>query len=345
MKAKLQLLLRARSSIFQVAEHVSHAQARGLQWRGVMTAGLALSMLSPLLTGAGAVTKASSGANTKQGSGGTSGGQVQVVAAENFWGSIASQVGGSHVKVISIITNPATDPHDYEPKPTDARLVASARYVILNGAGYDAWGQKLLNANPVDGRTVLNIGDLVGKHEGDNPHLWYSPNYVTQAANQITADLKRLDPADAAYFDQQNKRFTTVTLKPYHQLLSTIKQKYQGTPVGATESIFAYMADALGLNLVTPPSFMNAISEGHEPTAADKATFDQQVTQKQIKVFVYNRQNSTPDIDALKQKAQAADIPIVPVTETLDPATLTFQAWQGKELQALQQALAQATGR
>ncbi len=343
---ELKLLDIARSCRFQPA-------GRWLRWQGVMTASLLnLSMLSSLLTGSGAVTnastigtKASSGANTKQSSGGTTGEPLQVVAAENFWGSIASQVGGDRVKVTSIITNPATDPHDYEPKPTDARLIANARYVILNGAGYDAWGQKLLDANPVDGRKVLKVGELVGKHEGDNPHLWYNPDYVTQATNQITADLKSLDPADAAYFDQQNKRFTTVALKPYHQLLGTIKQKYQGISVGATESIFTYMADALGLNLKTPPGFMNAIAQGHEPTAADKATFDQQVTQKQIKVLIYNRQNSTPDIDALKQKAQAAGIPILPVTETLDPATLTFQAWQEQELQALQQALAKSTGR
>jgi zinc/manganese transport system substrate-binding protein len=273
------------------------------------------------------------------------GGPVQVIAAENFWGSIAAQVGGNRVKVTSIITNPDTDPHDYEPKPTDARLVANAKYTILNGAGYDAWGQKLLDANPVEGRKVLNIGDLVGKHEGDNPHLWYSPEYVTQAAKQMAADLESLDPADAAYFEQQNKRFNTVTLKPYHQLIGAIKQKYQGTAVGSTESIFIYMADALGLKLTTPPSFMNAIAENQEPTAADKATFDQQVAQKQIKVLVYNKQTVTPDTTALEQKAQASGIPIVGITETLAPPTLSFQAWQDQELQAIQQALAKSTGR
>ena len=49
---------------------------------------------------------------TNSGSSGT----IEVVAAENFWGSIASQVGGSHVHVTSIIDNPDVDPHDYEPK-------------------------------------------------------------------------------------------------------------------------------------------------------------------------------------------------------------------------------------
>jgi len=270
---------------------------------------------------------------------------VQVVSAENFWGSIATQVGGDHVKVTSIITNPATDPHDYEPKPTDARTVANAHYVILNGAGYDAWGQKLLDANPVNGRKVLNVGDLVGKKEGDNPHLWYSPEYVMRVVDQITADLKNLDQADAAYFDQQRQKFVSIGLKNYNDTINTIKQKYQGIPVGSTESIFAYLAQPLGVNLTTPPKFMAAISEGQAPTASDKATFDKQITQKQIKILIFNSQNSTPDTNALKQKAQAAGIPVVPITETLTPATATFQDWQVGQLKTLQQALAKSTGK
>src|ERR1051326_5528159 len=90
------------------------------------------------------------------------GGVLSVVAAENFWGSIASQLGGDRVAVTSIITNPDTDPHDYEPTPADARTLASAKYVIVNGIGYDPWASKLIDANPVTGRAVLNVGDLVG---------------------------------------------------------------------------------------------------------------------------------------------------------------------------------------
>jgi zinc/manganese transport system substrate-binding protein len=272
-------------------------------------------------------------------------GQVNVVAAENFWGSIAAQVGGDHAHVTSIIGNPNTDPHDYESTPADARTMAGANYVIFNGAGYDPWVQQLLDANPVNGRAVLEIGKFLGKQEGDNPHFWYHPDYVTQVANKITADLKQLDAADATYFDQQDQQFLTTGLQTYHDLINTIKQKYQGTPVGATESIFAYLAPALGLNLITPPGFMKAISEGTEPTAEDKAVFDNQITQKLIKVFVYNAQNATPDTDALKAKAQQEGIPTVAITETLDPANDTFEQWQSAQLQALEQALAQATGK
>ncbi len=275
----------------------------------------------------------------------TNGGKVQVVAAESFWGSIAAQLGGTHADVTSIIHNPNTDPHNYEASPADARTIAQASYAIFNGVGYDPWVRQLLDANPVSGRKELEIGKLVGKHDGDNPHLWYNPDYVTQVANQITADLQKLDAADASYFDQQRQQFLTTGLQSYHDLLDTIKQRYQGTPVGATESIFAYLSSALGLNLITPPGFMTAISEGTEPTAEDKATFDQQITQKQIKILVYNKQNATPDTDALKAKAQQEGIPIVAFTETLDPATASFQQWQSAELQALEQALAEATGK
>lgn len=273
---------------------------------------------------------------------GASGGKVKVVAAENFWGSIAAQVGGTHADVQSIITSPDADPHDYEATPADARLVADAQYVIVNGAGYDPWLNRLLDANQVAGRKVLNIGDLVGRKEGDNPHLWYNPSFVTKVADQITADLKALDAGDAAALDQQNTTFKTVNLKTYNDLIGAIKSKYAGQPIGSTESIFVDMAAAAGLNLTTPPAFMKAISEGGDISPADKATFEAQITGKQIKVLVFNRQNSTPDTDAIRQKALAAGIPVVNVTETLDPANVSFQEWQDAQLQYLLQALEDA---
>jgi zinc/manganese transport system substrate-binding protein len=270
-------------------------------------------------------------------SGSTSG--VQVVAAENFWGSIASQVGGDHVHVTSIITNPDTDPHDYDPTPSDARLVAQARFVIVNGAGYDAWATKLLDSNPSSGREVLNVADLLGKTESDNPHLWYSPDYVNQVIDKITDDLKKVDSADAAAFDSQRDQYESSGLHAYHDVIATIKQKYSGTPVGASESIFAYMAPALGLNLITPYRYLKAISEGTDLSAADKVTVDQQVSGRQIKVFVFNSQNSTPDVQEVVNRARAAGIPVTEITETLIPGKLTFQDWQTNQLKSLLKAL------
>jgi zinc/manganese transport system substrate-binding protein len=282
-------------------------------------------------------------AATSDGSG--SGKTIQVLAAENFWGSIASQLGGSHVKVTSIINNPDTDPHDYEPTAADARTVAGAQYAIVNGIGYDAWADKLLAANPGNGRTQLKVGDLVGIKPGGNPHRWYSPTDVHKVIEKITADYKKIDPADAAYFDQQKTTFETKTLAGYNKLIADIKAKYAGTPIGASESIVTPLSDGLGLKMLTPETFLDAMSEGSDPTAKDKAAIDQQIKNKKIKVYVYNSQNSTPDVQAQVREAKAEGIPVATVTETLTPAGASFQQWQTAQLQSIEQALAKATGK
>ena len=284
-----------------------------------------------------AVVLAACGVSTSHVDFGT--GKIQVVAAENFWGSIASQVGGSHVQVTSIIVNPDTDPHAYEPTPSDARLIAQAQYVIVNGAGYDAWAPKLLDANPASGRTVLTVGDLFGKKEGDNPHTWYSPSYVDQVVDRMGSDLAKIDSADASAITQQAAQYKSTGLKDYHDMVSAIKAKYSGTRVGATESIAAYLADGTGLNLVTPSSYLKAISEGTDPSAADKAEVQNEIASRSIKVFIFNSQNSTPDIQGLVDKATAQGIPVVKITETLAPSTATFQDWQTAQLKDLLHAL------
>jgi len=277
---------------------------------------------------------------------GTSGqsGVIRVMAAENFWGSVAAQLGGNRVKVTSIINNPDTDPHGYEPTAVDGRTAADAQYVIINGAGYDPWADKLLAASN-NSAASLKIGDLVGVAPGGNPHRWYSPDNVEQVISRITADYKRLDPAAAGYFDAQKAAYERDKLKRYSALVDEIKAKYFGVPVGASESIFSPLAQSLGLNLITPAPFLAAMSEGADPTAADKAIVDHQITASEIKVYVYNSQNSTPDTTRQIDEARAAGIPIVTVTETLTPAGATFQDWQAGQLQDLRDALAEATGK
>jgi zinc/manganese transport system substrate-binding protein len=275
----------------------------------------------------------------------TTGGRVRVVAAENFWGSIARQIGGAHADVQSIIVNPAQDPHSYEPSTVDARTMATAQLAIVNGIGYDPWAPKLLAANPVGGRLTLTVGALFGLKDGDNPHRWYDPTDVIQVASVIARDLEQLEPAHKAYFAQRLHVFDTQGLATYHGLIAQIRRRYDDVPVGASESIFALQAPALGLRLITPYSFMKAISEGTEVTAQDTITTERQVTSHAIKVWVYNSQNVTPEIQRLNGLARAGHIPIATVTETLSPASDSFQQWQVAQLTSLQAALRKATGR
>jgi zinc/manganese transport system substrate-binding protein len=272
-------------------------------------------------------------------------GRIQVVAAENFWGSIAGQLGAGKVSVRSIIVDPNTDPHSYEPTAANGVALARAQMAIVNGIGYDTWAQRLLDANASGSRRVLNVGHGLGLQAGDNPHQWYSPASVQRVINQIVVDYKRLDPSDSAYFDRQRAAFENQDLGQYRRLIAQIRARYAGVPVGYSESIFQPLGDALGLRLLTPYSFAKAIAEGSDVTAQDKQTVNAQAQGHQIKVWVYNSQNATPDVQRVNSLARAAGIPITTITETLSPASDTFEQWQVAELRSLQNALHQATGR
>jgi zinc/manganese transport system substrate-binding protein len=313
---------------------MTRAQETRRRTRGAASLGTALLLL--LLAGCATSSPASS---TNTGSR-----AIEVVAAENFWGSLAAQLGGSHVHVTSIINSPDADPHDYEPTASDGRQIAVADVAVVNGIGYDTWASRLLAANPRPARTDLTIGQVVGVPTNGNPHRWYDPANVRTVIDTLTADFKKHDPADSAYFDTQRTQVLTVNLKTYFDTIARIKAKYAGTPVGASESIFAPLAAGLGLKLITPESFLDAISEGTDPTARDKAQIDAQIKRHQIKVYVYNIQNATPDVQAQVDAARKAGIPVATVTETLTPAGASFQDWQTGQLTRLEAALAQATG-
>ena len=292
------------------------------------------------------MTMALTGCQTTPSASTTSGGhRIVAVASIDAWGSILAQLGGDRVQTTSIITNPDTDPHDYEPTPANGRTIAEASLVVENGAGYDSWMAKSVQANGNGATRVVDVATLVGTPAGGNPHQWYSPAYVERVANAITTQLTALDPSAADYFEQRRHTFETTGLGTYHRLIAEVEKTYAGTPVGASESIFAPLSSALGLTLRTPATFLKAISEGTDPSAADKVTIDRQISTKAIRVYVLNSQNQTPDVAAQVKAARARGIPVTTVTETLSPAGATFQSWQVAQLRALAAALRKATAR
>jgi zinc/manganese transport system substrate-binding protein len=247
-------------------------------------------------------------------------------------------LGGSRVQVASIVTDPNADPHEYESNPADARLLATADYVVLNGAGYDDWAGKLLAAQPVAGRKVLTVATLLRKKDGDNPHFWYDPAYVFEVIDRITADYKVLEPKESSYFESRYKAVQE-DLAPYRQRLTYIQQHFAGTRVAATESIFQYMAQYLHLGLVTPYPFMEAVAEGNDPPTASEATFEQQIQAKAFNVLVYNVQTVTPLTTGIKEQTAQKDIQVIGVSETIQPPIATFEEWMDGELDSLANAL------
>jgi zinc/manganese transport system substrate-binding protein len=261
---------------------------------------------------------------------------VKVVAAENFYGDMASQIGGANVAVTSILASPDDDPHLFEASPATARALADAKIVIVNGVDYDPWMEKLLGANKAPGRTEILVSALVGRKPGDNPHLWYDPAAMKAAAQTFVADLIAVDPTHKADYEQGGAKFVQ-SLKPLDDKIATMRKSYAGQPVTASEPVFGYQAKLIGLD-VRNEKYALAIMNNAEPTPSQVAAFENDLKGKKVKAMLYNAQASEPAVAKLVQMAKDNSIPVVGVSET-EPPNSTYQDWMIGQLNALDKAL------
>jgi zinc/manganese transport system substrate-binding protein len=264
---------------------------------------------------------------------------VKVVAAENFYGDIAAQVGGGDVAVTSILSNPDDDPHLFEASASTARALAEARVVIVNGLDYDPWMEKLLGANKAHGRREILVATLARKKAGDNPHLWYSPATMEAVGNALSVDLAIVDPAHRADYQKGAATFVA-SLAPLQAKIAEMRKQYAGQPVTASEPVFGYMAELLGLK-VRNEKFALAVMNNTEPGASEVAAFEDDLRGHRVKAMLYNSQASEPAVTRLVQIAREQKIPVVGVSET-EPAGVTYQQWMTNQLDALDKALAGA---
>lgn len=274
----------------------------------------------------------------------TTGGVIQVVAAENFWGSLVAQLGGSHVSVTSIVNDPNTDPHEYQANETDAIKITDAKYVIVNNVGYDDWAGQIIAADGATNQTVLNIGDSLGVSVTGgivtgNPHLWYNPTYVADALAWMLHNLTTIEPSATAYFEANYAALSNSLTANVTNWVSEIRMQFRGTEVASTESIFVYLANATALDLVSPAAFMEAVAEGNDPPDSSVVTFQNQLESGDVKVMVYNEQTVTPITTNMRAIAAENNVTTLGVTETIQPPGVLFQVWMNAELLDLYNAL------
>ena len=263
--------------------------------------------------------------------------KIVVVAAENFYGDVAQQIGGDRVAVTSVLGNPDQDPHLFETTSSLVRRIAAANVIIYNGAAYDPWMDKLLNVAAAPGRAVIVAADLVPKSADGNPHLWYDPRTMPAVATALARTLSTIDPAHRNDYAARLQTFLA-SLKPLNEKIAAIADKYAGTPVTATEPVFGYMAAALRLRMRNP-SFQLAVMNNTEPGAHDLAQFETDLKAHNVRAMFYNTQAADRLVRRLVGLARAANVPVVGVTETCPPG-LTYQAWMLRELEATEKALA-----
>ena len=266
--------------------------------------------------------------------------KLTIVAAENFYGDLARQIGGSNVTVTSILSNPDDDPHLFETSPSTARTIADAKIIIYNGADYDPWMDKLLSASTSKDRTTIIAADLIGKKSGDNPHLWYDPATLPAIAKALSADLAKRDPANAVHYEANLKAFQT-SLEAIDKEIADVKKTYAGTEVTATEPVFGYMAEALGLKMLNY-DFQVALMNDAEPSATQVAAFENSLKDGSAKILFYNSQVTDEATTRLLDIAKQNKVTVIGVTET-EPAGQTIQTWFGGQIDAVQKALAART--
>jgi len=263
--------------------------------------------------------------------------KIEVVAAENFYGNVAQQIGGDRVSVVSILNNPDQDPHLFEVSPAVIRQVAAAQVVLYNGAGYDPWVEQMLSATSKPGRVAIVAADLMHRKGGDNPHLWYDPATMPSVARALATALAAADPA---HKDDYARRLATfiASLGPLNAKIAAIRDKYAGTTVTATEPVFGNMAEALKLTMANE-RFQLAIMNDTEPSARDVAAFERDLNGRKVRVLFYNKQAPTKHVEHLIELARASKIPVVGITETA-PASSSYQDWMLMQLDETERALA-----
>ncbi|GJH04010.1 metal ABC transporter solute-binding protein [Paraburkholderia terrae] len=263
--------------------------------------------------------------------------KIPVVAAENFYGDVVKQLGGDRVDVTSILSNPDQDPHLFEASPKTARALQHASLVVYNGADYDPWMAKLLNVSKNDKRTTIVAAELVGKKSGDNPHLWYDPSTMPAVARAVSAALASADPAHKAAYDANLAKFLD-SLKPIADKVATLRSQYAHVSVTATEPVFGYMSDAIGLDMRNQ-RFQLAAMNDTEASASDIAAFERDLRERRVRALIYNSQATEALTKRMLKLAQQSHVPTVSVTET-QPAGKNYQQWMLAQLDALGNALA-----
>ncbi len=267
--------------------------------------------------------------------------KIPVVAAENFYGDVVQQLGGDRVDVTSILSNPDQDPHLFEASPKTARALQHASLVVYNGADYDPWMAKLLAASKGTNRTTIVAAELTGKKSGDNPHLWYDPATMPKVARAVSAALVAADPAHKSAYDANLAKFLD-SLKPIDAKVAAVRASYAHTPVTATEPVFGYMSDAIGLDMRNQ-RFQLAAMNDTEASAADIAAFERDLRERRVRVLIYNSQATEALTQRMLKLARQSNVPTVSVTET-QPAGKTFQQWMLSQLDDLGAALAKGSG-
>ena len=262
---------------------------------------------------------------------------LSAVGLESQYADVLAQIGGPYVKVISIQSNPNTDPHEFEVTPGVAAALHGANLVVENGLGYDAWADQMLEgsrAEVLSAQKLLNLPD-----DSPNPHLWYRTDTMPDVAAAAASVFEAKDPAHKAEYVANLKAFDA-SLAPWKQEIEQVKAKYAGAPVAVTEPVADYLLQEAGMKIMTPFSFELSVMNDTDPSPQDVAAEEALLRGGKVRVFAYNEQVTNPETQALLALAKRNDVQVLPVYELMPASAAHYQDWMLQAATALNHALA-----
>lgn len=283
-------------------------------------------------------------------------GTITVVVSTDVWGSVAKAVGGDRVEVLSLIDDPADDPHSYEATAEDAANVQDADLLVYNGGGYDEFFASLAEQAPdvptVSAFDLSRLGSGEGGHDHGhesghrhehghgsvNEHVWYHLPTVAKVADAVADRLGAVDEANRQRYANSASAFTG-RIDELTGKVRQIRAEHGGSEVVATEPVAHYLIDAAGLTDATPPDFAEAVEEETDVPIAALNTMNQRLASGQVTAVLKNTQTVTPVIEKVVGTARKAGVPVVDVTETLPKSDKDYIAWMSGQVAALSAAL------
>ncbi|MCF6807919.1 zinc ABC transporter substrate-binding protein [Thiotrichales bacterium 19S9-12] len=249
---------------------------------------------------------------------------INVVAAENFYGQVAKSIGSDNITVSDILSNPESDPHLFSTSPKIMVQISKADVIIYNGADYDPWMKQIIQSINNKDLVVIDVAKLMSIKPNANPHIWYIPETFPTLARKLNQSFSRLTPNNKKAFEQNLNAF----LKDYQQvfiMIKKLKPKTTNLPVTATEPVIGYLAAALDMNMKGIDVQWRIMNDS-EPSPKMMANYHNLFIKKQVKILFYNEQVEEPAIQTVKKLAEKNDIAIIGVSETL-PKNMDVTNW------------------
>ena len=213
--------------------------------------------------------------------------RLNVVASFSILGDFVRNVGGDRVEVTTLV-GPNSDAHVYVPTPADAKKVADAKLVFVNGLGFEGWMQRLVQSSGSKAIVVVASANITPLKLGSSadPHAWQTIANAKTYVYNIRNALSAAAPADAAIF-QANAEAYRVKLDALEAeigpWLGSIPPEQR--KVISTHTAFGYFAKAYSIEFIAP----RGVSTESEPSARDIAGIITQIKTKKIPaVFLEN---------------------------------------------------------